>query len=114
MEPAIHLMGETFYSKRNFPVLHVVDRHHAVGLHGRVFSRSARNYVDAAGSYRQLRAGRREGGAQRGHCIHHSDGLSDNGGVSVFGRRAATIFRRTTSATARQANAAGPWLGRDR
>ena len=30
------------------------------------------------------------------------------------GRRAATIFRRTTSATARQANAAGPRLGRDR
>lgn len=84
MERAIHLMGERFYAKRKFPVLQVVDRHHAVALHGRVFGCSAGNYADAAGSYRQLRPGRREGGAERGHCIHHSDGFSDNGAVSIF------------------------------
>jgi len=84
MERAIHLMGETFYAKRNFPVLQVVDRHHALPLHERVFGCNARNSVHAAGGYRQLRPGRRESGTERGHCIHYSDSVANDGAVSVF------------------------------
>jgi hypothetical protein len=84
MERAIHLMGETFYAKRNFPVLQVVDRHHALPLHERVFGCNARNSVHAAGGYHQLRPGRRESGAKRCHGFHYPDSVSNGGAVSIF------------------------------
>jgi hypothetical protein len=84
IERAIHLMGETFYAKRNFPVLRVADRRHVLRVHERAFGQSAGTFADAAGGYRHLRTGRREGGAERGDSVHYPDGVSDDGAVSIF------------------------------
>ena len=77
-------MGKTFYAKRNLPVLRVADRRHVLRVHGCVFGYSARNSADADWVYRQLRTGRREGGAERGDSVHYPDGVSDDGAVSIF------------------------------
>ena len=49
-----------------------------------LFVRGARNRAHAAGSYHQFCADRREGGAERCHSIHHSDGVADAGAFSIF------------------------------
>ncbi len=84
MERAIHLMGETLWSKTNSGGFAIVDRHDAVRCHRTVFGCGARNYADAIGSHHYLRAGRRKGGAERGHCIHNSNGVSNKGAASIF------------------------------
>jgi hypothetical protein len=84
VERAILLKGETFYAKRNFLALRVVDRSYTMRLHEPVFGRSARSCAHAAGGHLQLRAYRREGRAECCYGVHYPDGVADAGTVSIF------------------------------
>src|SRR6266567_2186059 len=112
-ERAILLKGsETLYAKKNPMVVRAVDCDDVVRPSWCVFCRSAGTCAHAAGGYRELRAGRREGRAERRNSVYYSNGVTDAGAVSIFRRHAAPIFRGPTSARSRQADAARPRLGR--
>ena len=77
-----------------------------------VFCRGAGTSAHSAESHRDLRADRREGRAERRNSVYYSNGVTNASAVSIFRRHAAPIFRGSTSARSRQADAARPRLGR--
>jgi hypothetical protein len=77
-------LRETFYAKRNFQVLRVVDLCHALRIHECVFGCSTRDGAGPARGYHQLCTSRREGRAKRSYCVHHADGVSHTGAISVL------------------------------
>src|SRR5438477_201716 len=113
VEGAILLKGsETFYAKRNLPVMYPVNFVHTGRLRRCVFCRGAGTSAHSAESHRDLRADRREGRAERRNSVYYSNGVTNASAVSIFRRHAAPIFRGSTSARSRQADAARPRLGR--